>query len=82
MEIYSDAHTFGLRSSNSSAVSNSSLAISWLEATFPELAEDTVDEGNLPILKARPHALFNSSLSLQAYIYIFCYTHLAVAYAE
>ncbi|KAJ0044390.1 hypothetical protein Pint_06486 [Pistacia integerrima] len=65
LEIYSDAHTFGLRSSNSSAISNSSLAISWLEATFPELAQDPVDEGDLPTLKAHPHALFNSSLSLQ-----------------
>ncbi|KAJ0102764.1 hypothetical protein Patl1_06594 [Pistacia atlantica] len=65
LEIYSDAHTFGLRSSNSSAISNSSLAISWLEATFPELAQDAVDEGDLPTLKAHPHALFNSSLSLQ-----------------
>ncbi|KAH7548365.1 hypothetical protein JRO89_XS14G0109000 [Xanthoceras sorbifolium] len=65
LEIYSDAHTFGLKSVNSSAVSNSSLAISWLEATFPEIAQETVDEGNLPTLKAHPHALFDSSLSLQ-----------------
>lgn len=82
MEAYSDARAFGLRSSNSSAVSNSVLAISCLEATCAVLAQDAVDEGSPPMLKAHPCALFNSSLSLQAYIYIFCYTHLAVAYAE
>ncbi|KAK2634980.1 hypothetical protein Ddye_029772 [Dipteronia dyeriana] len=65
LEIYSDAHTFGLKSVNPSAVSNSSLAITWLEATFPEIDQETVDNGNLPTLKAHPHALFDSSLSLQ-----------------
>ena len=82
MEIYSDAHTFGLKSVNSSAVSNSSLAITWLEATFPEIDQETADEGNLPTLKAHPHALFDSSLSLQVYIYIYGYLPLALAFVD
>lgn len=73
MEIYNDAQTFGLRSVNSLAVRNSSLAISWLEATFPEVAQETIDEGDPPALKAHPHALFDSSVSLQVYVYIFSY---------
>lgn len=73
LEIYNDAQTFGLRSVNSLAVRNSSLAISWLEATFPEVAQETIDEGDLPALKAHPHALFDSSVSLQVYVYIFRY---------
>ncbi|KAF8396937.1 hypothetical protein HHK36_018572 [Tetracentron sinense] len=64
-EMYSDAHVFGLKSSNSRAVSNSSLAISWLEATFPEIAHQTMEGGNLSALKAHPYAPFDASLSLQ-----------------
>lgn len=71
VEIYSDAQTFGLKSVNSSAVSNSSLAISWLEATFPDISQETMDEGNLPTIRAHPHALFDSSLSLQVYVNFF-----------
>lgn len=65
LEIYNDAHTFGLKSANSTAVSNSNLAISWLEATFPELAHQATEGGNLSMLKAHPYALFDASLSLQ-----------------
>ncbi|XP_034704899.1 nuclear pore complex protein NUP88 [Vitis riparia] len=65
LEIYNDAHTFGLKSANSTAVSNSNLAISWLEATFPELAHQAMEGGNLSMLKAHPYALFDASLSLQ-----------------
>uniref|UniRef100_A0A5B6YM40 Putative nuclear pore complex protein NUP88 n=1 Tax=Davidia involucrata TaxID=16924 RepID=A0A5B6YM40_DAVIN len=65
LEIYSDAHTFGLKSANSKAVSNSNLAISWLEATFPELAHQSAEGGNLSALKAQPYALFDASITLQ-----------------
>ncbi|OAY38426.1 hypothetical protein MANES_10G013600v8 [Manihot esculenta] len=65
LEIYSDAHTFGLKSANQTAVSNSNLAISWLEATFPEFNNEAMDGENLLALKARPYALFDASLCLQ-----------------
>ncbi|XP_037495845.1 nuclear pore complex protein NUP88 [Jatropha curcas] len=65
LEIYSDAHTFGLKSANQTAISNSSLAISWLEATFPELNDEAIEEENTSVLKARPYALFDASLCLQ-----------------
>lgn len=65
LEIYSDAQTFGLKSSYSKAVSNSNLAISWLEATFPELARQAAEMENLPAVKAQPYALFDASISLQ-----------------
>jgi len=64
LEIYSDAHTFGLNSSNSIAVNNSNLAINWLEATFPELAEEATDGENLSAVKAHPFALIDASLAL------------------
>lgn len=64
VEIYSDAQTFGQKSTNSTAISNSSLAISWLEATFPEL--DQGKEGsNISAVKARPYVLIEASLALQ-----------------
>ncbi|KAK8508334.1 hypothetical protein V6N13_055783 [Hibiscus sabdariffa] len=65
LEIYSDAHTFGLNSANSAAVCNSNVAISWLEATFPELTQQTTDAENPSIIKAHSHALFDASLALQ-----------------
>ncbi|KAL4582180.1 hypothetical protein LXL04_006722 [Taraxacum kok-saghyz] len=43
LEIYTDAQTFGLKAASSKAVSNASLAISWLEATFPDLAEQATE---------------------------------------
>ncbi|XP_077238691.1 nuclear pore complex protein-like protein isoform X1 [Tasmannia lanceolata] len=64
-EIYKDAHTFGLNSSNKQAVSNSNLAIAWLEATFPELRDKAVEGGTLLALKARPYVPFDASLLLQ-----------------
>ncbi|OVA02682.1 Nucleoporin Nup88 [Macleaya cordata] len=63
-EIYNDAHIFGLRASNSRAVSYSSLAIAWLEATFPELAHHAAG-GNSLALRAHPYVPFDASLSLQ-----------------
>ncbi|KAM7494798.1 hypothetical protein LguiB_029407 [Lonicera macranthoides] len=65
LEIYNDAQTFGLKSASTKAVSNSNLAISWLEATFPELAHQVVEGGNISALRAQPHALFDASLQLQ-----------------
>ena len=67
LEIYNDAHTFGLKSANSTAVSNSNLAIFWLEATFPELVHQAMEGENLSMLKAQPYALFDASLSLQVF---------------
>ncbi|XP_024462223.1 nuclear pore complex protein NUP88 isoform X2 [Populus trichocarpa] len=64
LEIYSDAETFGLKSANPVAVNNSNRAISWLEATFPELAHES-KEGGLSTLKAHPYAVFDASLCLQ-----------------
>ncbi|KAL7613161.1 hypothetical protein Lser_V15G08962 [Lactuca serriola] len=65
LEIYNDAQTFGLKASSSKAVSNANLAISWLEATFPDLAEQAAEGGNQPALKSHPYALFDASVSLQ-----------------
>ncbi|KAF9599136.1 hypothetical protein IFM89_035415 [Coptis chinensis] len=63
-EIYNDAHTFGLKSSNSRAVSNSSLAIAWLEAIFPELTHQET-RGTMLVLRAHPYVPFDASLFLQ-----------------
>ncbi|GLT31465.1 hypothetical protein SLA2020_061980 [Shorea laevis] len=65
LEIYNDAHTFGLKSANSTAVNNSNLAIAWLEATFPELSQEATYGENISAVKARPYALFDASLALQ-----------------
>lgn len=64
-EIYKDAHTCGLKSSNSQAVCNSSFAIAWLEATFPELVNRAKEGSSSDVFKARPHVLFDASLALQ-----------------
>lgn len=65
MELYNDAHTFGLKSSNSKAVSNSNMAISWLEATFPELVHQDGGGGQLHIVRAQPFVHMDASVSLQ-----------------
>lgn len=75
MEIYNDAHMFGLKSANSAAVSNSNLAISWLEATFPDLTHQASEGADLSATRARPYALFDASLSLQVKI-LFCLFYL------
>lgn len=64
LEIYNDAQSFGLKSANSKAISNSSLPISWLEETFPNLVQAT-DGGGMPVIMAHPCALFDASLALQ-----------------
>lgn len=74
LEIYNDAHTFGMKSSNSKAVSNSNLAISWLEATFPGLAHQAGEGGNLFAIKAQPYVLFDASISLQVFFNISIWT--------
>lgn len=43
---------------------NSSLAISWLEETFPNLVQAT-DGGDAYVIVAQPCALFDASLALQ-----------------
>ncbi|KAK4798822.1 hypothetical protein SAY86_031148 [Trapa natans] len=63
-EIYLDAQTCGMKSVNPITIQNSNLAISWLEATFPELS-DEVERGKLGFIRARPNALFDASISLQ-----------------
>ncbi|VVB13360.1 unnamed protein product [Arabis nemorensis] len=69
MEIYSDANMFGVKSSNSLAASNSSLAIDWLEAVFPDLTEQGTRGENILVLKAHPYALLDASLALQGPLY-------------
>ncbi|XP_058099655.1 uncharacterized protein LOC131244007 isoform X2 [Magnolia sinica] len=64
-EIYKDAHTFGQKSSNLQAVTSSSFAIAWLEATFPDFGNHEMEGGNLLALKARPYVPFDASLALQ-----------------
>lgn len=65
MEIYSDANMFGVKSSNPLSASNSSLAIDWLEAVFPDLTEQGTRVENSLVLKAHPYALLDASLALQ-----------------
>ncbi|QCD98580.1 nuclear pore complex protein NUP88 isoform X1 [Vigna unguiculata] len=65
VEIYNDAHTFGIISANSVAASNSKLAISWLEAAFPELQNQDTEGDSLSLLRARAYSLFDASLVLQ-----------------
>ncbi|KAG9459171.1 hypothetical protein H6P81_003679 [Aristolochia fimbriata] len=64
-EVYKDAQALGLNSSNSQAVKNSSLAVSWLEATFPQIVDGATHGQNPLSLKALPHVQFDLSLSLQ-----------------
>lgn len=71
LEIYNDAQTFGLQAGSSKAVSNANLAISWLEATFPDLAGQAAEGGNQPALKSHPYALFDASVSLQGPLHKF-----------
>ncbi|KAH6777807.1 nuclear pore complex protein-like protein [Perilla frutescens var. frutescens] len=65
LEVYTDAHTFGLKSADSKAVNNSNMAISWLEATFPELVRQAGDGGQLYIVRAQPFVLLDASVSMQ-----------------
>ncbi|XP_010924188.2 nuclear pore complex protein NUP88 isoform X2 [Elaeis guineensis] len=64
-EIYEDMNEFGLKSSDLKVVSNSRLAIDWLEATFPELADQSYEEGSGLVSRAHPYAPIDASLSLQ-----------------
>ena len=57
--MYNDAQTFGFKSANANAANNSYLAITWLEATFPELADEAENGGNLFAVKARPFVLLD-----------------------
>ncbi|VFQ74707.1 unnamed protein product [Cuscuta campestris] len=65
LELYNDTHAFGLKSTNSRANKNSNLAVSWLEATFPEISHGDVQSGNLCALRAQPYAFFDVSIVLQ-----------------
>ncbi|CAN6472584.1 unnamed protein product [Victoria cruziana] len=61
-DIYKDAHLFGMNSSNSRAVNNATLAVNWLESTFPQLADKSLEGG---VVKAHPYVPIGTSLSLQ-----------------
>lgn len=63
-EIYKDAHV-GLDSSNPTVARNSGLAITWLEATFPELVERKMEEESVFLLRAHPYTPIEASLALQ-----------------
>ncbi|KAL5216333.1 hypothetical protein ABZP36_007734 [Zizania latifolia] len=63
-EIYEDVDTFGLKSSNQNVVTNSHLAIAWLEATFPDLLHQQADTSAF-ISRAHPYASLDDSLTLQ-----------------
>lgn len=65
MEIYSDAQAFGLKPCNASAVKNSTLALSWLEATFPGLRQEGRQVASPSAVKAHAYALIDASLLLQ-----------------
>lgn len=69
MELYNDTNAFGMKSSNSRAIKNSNLAISWLGATFPELSNQDIQGGNAFALRAQPYALFDASVALQVFDY-------------
>lgn len=72
MEIYNDANLYGVKSPNSVAVSNSSLAIDWLEAVFPDLTEQgTRADDNIVVVKAHPYALLDASLALQVRLLLY-----------
>jgi len=68
-EIYEDVNAFGLESSNPNVVTNSHLAIAWLEATFPDLLHQSTDT-NLLMSKAHPYAPVDDSLTLQVCFYL------------
>ncbi|KAK4403384.1 Nuclear pore complex protein [Sesamum angolense] len=74
LEMYNDAQTFGLKSSNSKAVNNSNMAISWLEATFPELVRRAGDGAQLYAVKAQPFVLLDASVVLQGPLRKVCHT--------
>ncbi|XP_066345828.1 nuclear pore complex protein NUP88 isoform X2 [Miscanthus floridulus] len=63
-EIYEDVNAFGLKSSNPNVVTNSHLAIAWLEATFPDLLHQSTDTSYL-MSKAHAYAPVDDSLTLQ-----------------
>lgn len=64
-DIYEDMNEFGLKSSDLKVVSNARLAIDWLEATFPELADQSFEEGSVLVSRAHPYAPIDASLLLQ-----------------
>ncbi|XP_041999377.1 nuclear pore complex protein NUP88-like [Salvia splendens] len=72
LELYNDAHTFGLKSADSKAVSNSNMAISWLEATFPELVHQDGGGGQLHFVRAQPFVHMDASVSLQGPLHNMC----------
>lgn len=79
LELYSDAHMFGLKSANSKAVKNSNLAISWLGATFPELTRKEAHAENATVLRAQAYALFDASISLQVLFLLGVLVFLSIA---
>lgn len=70
-EIYEDVNAFGLKSSNPNVVTNSHLAIAWLEATFPDLLHQSTDTSFL-MSKAHAYAPLDDSLTLQGPLCTVC----------
>ncbi|ONK77958.1 uncharacterized protein A4U43_C02F12710 [Asparagus officinalis] len=64
-EIHEDVKVFGVKSPNAIVASNSNMALDWLEATFPELADESLAERNKLVLRAHPYAPLDASLVLQ-----------------
>ncbi|GAB4827588.1 hypothetical protein Ancab_034470, partial [Ancistrocladus abbreviatus] len=74
MEMHVDAQAFGLKSANPAAVRNSTMAISWLDATFPELNQQGKEVGSYSMVKARSHALIDASILLQGPLRKVCHS--------
>jgi len=65
-ELHEDVKAFGLKSTNANDISNLNLSLDWLESTFPELADQSLEKGNKVVLRAHPYAPLDASLTLQA----------------
>ncbi|XP_072969396.1 nuclear pore complex protein NUP88 [Typha angustifolia] len=64
-DIYEDLNAFGLKSTSPRIISNSRMAIAWLEATFPEVADQSTEGRSVAISRAHPYSPVDASLSLQ-----------------
>lgn len=73
VEMYADMKTICSKSAMSKETNSSNMAISWLEATFPELSHLAVESGNLFAIKAQPYAFIDSSVSLQGPLLNLCH---------
>lgn len=72
--MYTDMKTICSKSTTSKETNSFNMAISWLEATFPELSHPAVESRNRFALKAQPYAFIDSSVSLQVPSFS-CFSH-------